>query len=252
MVAVSTARGDLASDVTDLAARWSATVSRCSVFRRCFWSMGGRGGCVFPRRRGVGAGAGAKGFAAEGPCTTLAFLAGRSTDFVVKMEPVTFAKHLPVGGRVERSVAGGVFVSECLADARGARADHGRSARRSIGDRDRHGHGCRPPAAHRRDAPRARQRADRGPHRSRTAPKTGTDGRSRRALGTAGARSRRERRSRKTLEADPTEPGARCCASRKGVTASNSSPTWWGDARSISTPSYANATTERLLARDLK
>jgi hypothetical protein len=46
-------------------------------------------------------------------CTTLAFLTGRSTDFVVRLDALTGLKHHTSGGHAERSVAGAVLISEC-------------------------------------------------------------------------------------------------------------------------------------------
>jgi hypothetical protein len=46
-------------------------------------------------------------------CTTVAFLSGRSTDFVVRVDPVMSPKHHAMGGRFERSIVGSVWLSEC-------------------------------------------------------------------------------------------------------------------------------------------
>src|SRR5262249_6978386 len=46
-------------------------------------------------------------------CTTIAFLSGRSTDFVIRIDPITTLKHHSSGGHAERSVAGAVLISEC-------------------------------------------------------------------------------------------------------------------------------------------
>jgi hypothetical protein len=59
-------------------------------------------------------------FAATGSgCTTVAILAPRSMDFVVRIDPVLTPKHHATGGRAERSTAGAVTVSECGASRAG-------------------------------------------------------------------------------------------------------------------------------------
>jgi hypothetical protein len=50
----------------------------------------------------------------RGPsCTTIAFLTGRSTDFVVRIDPLATPKHHGAGGHLERSIAGAVLLSQC-------------------------------------------------------------------------------------------------------------------------------------------
>jgi hypothetical protein len=49
-------------------------------------------------------------------CTTVGFLTGRSTDFVVRIDPVLSPKHHAMGGRFEKSIVGSVWLSQCGAE----------------------------------------------------------------------------------------------------------------------------------------
>jgi hypothetical protein len=104
-VSVSTeVRADLGSDAEELARRWGAAGLRTVRLAPVFLEHGRARPVRLPD-------------AAYDPgkpsCTTIAFLAGRSTDFVVRIDPVNTLKHHASGGHAERSVAGVVLVSQC-------------------------------------------------------------------------------------------------------------------------------------------
>jgi len=98
------AGADLASDAADLARRWTERGLRTTRLPTLFLEHGRGRPVRIPD----------EWFDADRPsCTTIAFLTGRSTDFVVRFEPVASLKHHASGGHVERSIAGVVTVSEC-------------------------------------------------------------------------------------------------------------------------------------------
>ena len=173
-------------------------------------------------------------------CTSIAFLAGRSIDFVVAIDPVDHAQAQSAGGpcraqhrgrRHARALRRGArrvrrlsielrvaraAVEMVVAEARRARARHrGRSAR----------------ARQRPGAPLGRCRAA---HAARAS---------------HGSRARAPRRARASggHDAPPSDAHRRCrrhagasrSASKRGVTASSSSPTVVASSRSTSTPSCA-------------
>jgi hypothetical protein len=98
------ASADLASDAEDLARRWASAGFRTTRLSPVYLEHG-RGRPVrlpeaaYDPRRAA--------------CTTIAFLSGRSTDFVVRIDPMSTWKHHSSGGHAERSVAGAVLISEC-------------------------------------------------------------------------------------------------------------------------------------------
>src|SRR5262249_41496405 len=98
------ARADLASDAEALAKQWAAAGLRTLRLPPLFLEHG-RGRPVRLPEAAFDSG--------RANCTTIAFLTGRSTDFVVKIDPVTTLKHHLSGGHVERSIAGAVLISEC-------------------------------------------------------------------------------------------------------------------------------------------
>src|SRR5438477_9554206 len=78
------AKADLASDAADLATRWSERGLATTRLPTLFLEHG----------RGRPVRAPEPSFEPGGPaCTTIAFLTGRSTDFVVRFEPVVSLKH---------------------------------------------------------------------------------------------------------------------------------------------------------------
>jgi hypothetical protein len=98
------ARADLASDAEALASRWAAAGLRTVRLAPVFLEHG-RGRPVRLPEAAFDSG--------HASCTSIAFLTGRSTDFVVKIDPLTSLKHHASGGRAERSIAGAVLISEC-------------------------------------------------------------------------------------------------------------------------------------------
>ena len=104
LVCESRARADLASDAEALAKQWSAAGLRTVRLAPVFLEHG-RGRPVRLPEAAFDSG--------RANCTTIAFLTGRSTDFVVRIDPVTTLKHHLSAGHVERSIAGAVLISEC-------------------------------------------------------------------------------------------------------------------------------------------
>jgi len=98
------AGADLGSDAEELAKRWAATGQKTIRLPPIFLEHG--------RPRAVRVPEAA--FDNVGPsCTTIAFLTGRSTDFVVRIDPLASPKHHGAGGHLERSIAGVVLLSQC-------------------------------------------------------------------------------------------------------------------------------------------
>jgi hypothetical protein len=95
---------DLAADADELARQWQDKGRVATRLAPMFLEHG------LPRA--VRLPDGAFGGAIEG-CTTIGFLAPRSADFIVRVDPVVTPKHHPTGGRIERSSAGVVMMSEC-------------------------------------------------------------------------------------------------------------------------------------------
>ena len=98
------ARADLASDADELTRAWAATGKTTTRLSPLFLEHG--------RSRPVRLPSSAFGGAPDA-CTTVALLTGRSTDFVVRVDPILGPKNHASGGRVERSIAGAVLLSEC-------------------------------------------------------------------------------------------------------------------------------------------
>ncbi|HKQ71953.1 MAG TPA: hypothetical protein VJT73_21560 [Polyangiaceae bacterium] len=97
------AAADLGADADRLAERWSKSGVRAERLPPVFLEHGRAKLVRLPE----------SAFGPEAGCTTVAFLTSRSTDFAVKIEPLVSAKHHASSGKVERSVAGSVVVSEC-------------------------------------------------------------------------------------------------------------------------------------------
>jgi hypothetical protein len=98
------ARAELASEADDLARRWASAGFRTVRLPPVFLEHG-RGRPVRLPDAAYDPG--------RASCTTIAFLSGRSTDFVVRIDPINTLKHHSSGGHAERSVAGAVLISEC-------------------------------------------------------------------------------------------------------------------------------------------
>jgi len=104
VLAARGARADLGADAEELVRRWAATGQKTVRLAPVFLEHGR------PRAVRVPEAAIASG----GPnCTTIAFLTGRSTDFVVRIDPLASPKHHGTGGHLERSIAGSVLLSQC-------------------------------------------------------------------------------------------------------------------------------------------
>jgi hypothetical protein len=98
------ASADLATDAQELANKWRAVGGAAIQLPPMFLEHGLPRAVRLPDQA----------FGQQsGACTTIGFLAGRSTDFVVRVDPVVTPKHHAAGGRVERSMAGTVMMSEC-------------------------------------------------------------------------------------------------------------------------------------------
>ncbi|MET0593584.1 MAG: hypothetical protein ABW133_12850, partial [Polyangiaceae bacterium] len=97
------ARADLAGDAEELARRWGAT-HRTVRLSPMFLEHG--------RPRAVRVPEAALDNKSSN-CTTIAFLTGRSTDFVLRIDPLASPKHHGASGHVERSIAGAVLLSQC-------------------------------------------------------------------------------------------------------------------------------------------
>jgi hypothetical protein len=97
------ASADLAADAEELVRRWSATHKTVRL-PPIFLEHG--------RPRAVRVPEAALDNRATA-CTTIAFLTGRSTDFVLRIDPLASPKHHGAGGHVERSIAGAVLLSQC-------------------------------------------------------------------------------------------------------------------------------------------
>jgi hypothetical protein len=96
---------DLSADAEELARQWQQAGSRTAVrLAPMFLEHGLPRALRLPDEALVSTGDG---------CTAIAFLAPRSTDFLVRVDPVVTPKHHATGGRVERSSAGVVMMSEC-------------------------------------------------------------------------------------------------------------------------------------------
>jgi hypothetical protein len=98
------ARADLASDAEELARRWAATGQKTLRLSPMFLEHGRPRAVRVPEAAFEPKGAG---------CTTVAFLTGRSTDFVVRIDPLASPKHHGANGHLERSIAGAVLLSQC-------------------------------------------------------------------------------------------------------------------------------------------
>jgi hypothetical protein len=98
------AGADLDPDADELAKKWSGSGQQTTRLPPMFLEQG--------RPRAVRLPAAA--LDPKSPdCTTVAFLSGRSTDFVVRVDPLQSPKHHAMGGRFERSIVGAVWLSEC-------------------------------------------------------------------------------------------------------------------------------------------
>jgi hypothetical protein len=101
---VGRAGADLGPDAEELAKKWASSGQETTRLAPMFLEQG--------RPRAVRLPAAA--LDPKSPdCTTVAFLSGRSTDFVVRVDPVLSPKHHAMGGRFERSIVGAVWISEC-------------------------------------------------------------------------------------------------------------------------------------------
>jgi hypothetical protein len=98
------ARADLAADADELARRWAASGLRTTRLAPVFLEHGRARPVRLPLEAYD---------SGRTTCTTIAFLTGRSTDFVVRIDPVNTLKHPASGAHAERSIAGTVLVSEC-------------------------------------------------------------------------------------------------------------------------------------------
>lgn len=98
------AGADLGSDAEELARRWTATGQKTIRLPPIFLEHG--------RPRAVRVPESALDNHRPS-CTTIAFLTGRSTDFVVRVDPLATPKHHGAGGHLERSIAGAVLLSQC-------------------------------------------------------------------------------------------------------------------------------------------
>jgi len=97
-------KADLASDAEELTRRWAASGQKTIRLPPIFLEHGRPRAVRVPELA----------FDSRGPsCTTIAFLTGRSTDFVVRVDPLASPKHHGVGGHLERSIAGSVLLSQC-------------------------------------------------------------------------------------------------------------------------------------------
>jgi hypothetical protein len=98
------AAADLGADAEELARRWAATGQKTLRLAPIFLEHGRPRAVRVPEAALDNKGAG---------CTTIAFLTGRSTDFVVRIDPLASPKHHGAGGHLERSIAGAVLLSQC-------------------------------------------------------------------------------------------------------------------------------------------
>jgi len=99
-----TARADLGTDAEELVRRWTATGRKAIRMPTMFLEHGRPRAVRIPEAA----------LDPRGPsCTTVAFLTGRSTDFVVRIDPLASPKHHGAGGHLERSIAGAVLLSQC-------------------------------------------------------------------------------------------------------------------------------------------
>jgi len=98
------AEADLGSDAEELVRRWTATGHKTIRLSPIFLEHG--------RPRAVRVPEAALDNQTSS-CTTIAFLTGRSTDFVVRIDPLATPKHHGAGGHLERSIAGAVLLSQC-------------------------------------------------------------------------------------------------------------------------------------------
>jgi hypothetical protein len=98
------ARADLSSDADELARRWSSAGLRTMRLAPVFLEHGRARPVRLPEEAYD---------SGRSTCTTVAFLTGRSTDFVVRIDPVSTLKHHAQAAHAERSVAGAVLISEC-------------------------------------------------------------------------------------------------------------------------------------------
>jgi hypothetical protein len=97
------ARADLRSDAEELARQWAARGQKTIRLPPIFLEHGRPRAVRIPEAA-----------LDRGPsCTTIALLTGRSTDFVVRIDPLASPKHRGVGGHLERSIAGAVLLSQC-------------------------------------------------------------------------------------------------------------------------------------------
>jgi hypothetical protein len=104
LLGATRARADLASDAEELVRRWAATGHKTVRLAPMFLEHGRPRAVRVPE----------VAFDNRGPgCTTVAFLTGRSTDFVVRIDPLASPKRHGTGGHLERSIAGAVLLSQC-------------------------------------------------------------------------------------------------------------------------------------------
>jgi hypothetical protein len=103
-MASRSARADLGSDADELARRWTAMGQKAIRLPPIFLEHGRPRAVRIPE---------SVLDAASPSCTTIAFLTGRSTDFVVRIDPLASPKHRGAGGHIERSIAGAVLLSQC-------------------------------------------------------------------------------------------------------------------------------------------
>jgi hypothetical protein len=101
------ARADLSSDADLVTAVWRAHATSATRMPSLFLEHGRPRAIRLP----------ASAYDASSPaCTTIAVLAGRSVDFVVRIDPLIIPKHRPMGGQLEHSLAGTVVLVRCGED----------------------------------------------------------------------------------------------------------------------------------------
>jgi hypothetical protein len=100
----ASAAADLSVDAEELARRWQDKDRVATRLSPMFLEHGSPRAVRLPDAAFGGAGE---------ACTTIGFLAPRSADFIVRVDPIVTPKHHPTGGRIERSSAGVVMMSEC-------------------------------------------------------------------------------------------------------------------------------------------
>jgi hypothetical protein len=104
MLSARSARADLSTDAEELTRRWAASGQKTVRLAPMFLEHGRPRAVRIPEAA----------FDPKGPsCTTVAFLTGRSTDFVLRIDPLASPKHHGAAGHLERSIAGAVLLSQC-------------------------------------------------------------------------------------------------------------------------------------------